>query len=227
MNSLPSQLAQRLSSIELSGRGVMIKAVIFDFGRVISAQKKEQLFNSYEEDLGLATGTINQIMFDSPLWDQALLGKITMDEYWQAIGPALNLTSVSEVSSFQKRYYDDERINIDVVHLLQRLHGRYAMAILFNHPAGLMSWLDDWEIADFFDVVFCSGDEGIAKPDPKAYEITLERLGVKSSEAIFIDDTPGHVESAKAIGLSGIVFTDAASLIDELAHYIVNDLNSI
>jgi epoxide hydrolase-like predicted phosphatase len=201
----------------------MIKAVIFDFGRVISAQKRPQLFRSYERDLGLATGTINQIMFDSPLWEQAIIGEITMEEYWQAIGPALNLTSASEVSSFQQRYYDDERINMDVVHLLQRLHDRYMMAILSNHPAGLLNWLDDWEIAEFFEVVFCSGDEGFAKPDPKAYAITMERLGVEPSEAIFIDDTPGHVEAAEVMGLSGIVFTDAASLDEQLSPLLLKN----
>lgn len=201
----------------------MIKAVIFDFGRVISAQKKSQLFHLYEADLGLSPDTINQIMFDSPQWEKAILGKITMSEYWQAIGPALHLNSASDINSFQKRYYDDERINRDVVHLLHKLHGRYKLAILSNHPAGLVNWLVDWKIENLFEVVFCSGDEGIAKPDPQAYEITMKRLEVRPSEAIFIDDTPGHVEAAEAMGLSGIIFTDAAALNEKLNYLLAND----
>ena len=55
----------------------MIKAVIFDFGRVISAQKPPSLFLRYEVDLGLAPHTINAIMFDSPAWQDALLGHKT------------------------------------------------------------------------------------------------------------------------------------------------------
>jgi putative hydrolase of the HAD superfamily len=43
----------------------MIKAIIFDFGRVISAQKPISLFRRYEDDMGLTPGTLNTIMFDS------------------------------------------------------------------------------------------------------------------------------------------------------------------
>jgi putative hydrolase of the HAD superfamily len=43
--------------------------------------------------------------------------------------------------------------------------------------------------------MFCSGDEGIAKPDPKAFELTPERLGVKPDEAVFVDDTREHVKA--------------------------------
>jgi hypothetical protein len=48
----------------------MIKAVIFDFGQVISAQKPMSLFRGYEEELGIEPGTINPIMFGSPAWEE-------------------------------------------------------------------------------------------------------------------------------------------------------------
>jgi HAD superfamily hydrolase (TIGR01509 family) len=72
-------------------------------------------------------------------------------------------------------------------------------------------------------VVFCSGDEGIAKPDPKAFELTLERLGLKPNEAVFIDDTREHVEAARKLGLKGILFTTAEELEDELARLLPRD----
>jgi HAD superfamily hydrolase (TIGR01509 family) len=69
---------------------------------------------------------------------------------------------------------------------------------------------------DRFDVVFCSGDEGVVKPDPTAFEITLERLGVKPEESVFIDDTMQHVEASRKLGLHGILFTTAETLEKEL-----------
>ncbi len=65
-------------------------------------------------------------------------------------------------------------------------------------------------------MVFCSGDEGIVKPDLKAFEVTLEKLGVRPEEAVFIDDTLEHVEAAGRMGLTGILFTDAQALRDSL-----------
>jgi len=194
----------------------VIKAVIFDFGRVISAQKPPSLFHTYERDLGLAPDTINTIMFQSKAWEEALLGRTTVAEFWQAIGPKLGLKAAAEIEAFRRRYHADEAVNEATLHLIRRLHGRYKLAVLSNSPPGLSRWLHSWKILDLFHVVFCSGDEGIVKPDPRAFARTLARLEVKPEEALFIDDTPEHVDAARALGLRGIVFTTAARLEKEL-----------
>ena len=194
----------------------MVKAFIFDFGRVISAQKKRGLFHTYEKDLGITTDTINAIMFGSPHWQAALLGKISMDQYWQAIGPALHLNSAADISAFQQRYYDDERINEEVLELLTILYEKYRLAILSNHPVGLREWLGDWQIDHLFEVIICSGEIGLVKPDLRSYQLVLEQLQLEPEETIFIDDTPGHVEAAVSMGIKGFVFTDAATLRQQL-----------
>jgi putative hydrolase of the HAD superfamily len=208
--------ALRFTLYVIQEEGIVIKAVIFDFGRVISAQKPMSLFRRYEEDLGLAPGTINPIMFGSAAWQDTLLGHRTAEEFWHAIGPKLNLHTPEAVDAFRRRYHADEALNEGVLALARRLRGRYKLAVLSNSPPGLAQWLADWGIGDLFDTVFCSGDEGVVKPDPAAFQITLERLGVVPEEAVFIDDTPGHVEAARALGLHGTVFTTAEALSDEL-----------
>ena len=201
----------------------MIKAVIFDFGRVISAQKAPSLFRRYEEDLGLAPGTLNPIMFGSLDWEEVLLGRKTIKEFWYAIGPELGLETAEEIDAFRSRYRADEAINEGVLNLIHRLHGHYRLAVLSNSPPGLAQWLDDWGMLEFFDVVFCSGDEGVVKPEPAAFKITLERLGVDPNEAVFIDDTLEHVEAARHLGLHGIHFTTAEALEDELGKLLVKE----
>lgn len=194
----------------------MTKAIIFDFGRVISAPKPSSLFRSYEDELGLEPGTINSIMFDSQAWQDALVGRKTVEEFWHEIGPELGLNSVKEVDAFRHRYRADEEINEGVLDLISRLHGNYKLAVLSNSPPGLAHWLADWKLLNFFEVVFCSGDEGIAKPDPTAFELTLERLRLKPDEVVFIDDTLEHVEASRKMGLHGILFTTAEELEKEL-----------
>ncbi len=194
----------------------MIKAIIFDFGRVISAQKPPSLFARYEADLGLEPETINAIMFDSQAWQEALIGRKTEEEFWHEIRPKLGLDSEEDVEAFRRRYRADERINCDVLDLVNRLNAHYKLAVLSNSPPGLRAWLTEWEILGLFDVVFCSGDEGVAKPDADAFDLTLKRLNVKPAEAVFIDDTVEHVEGAKALGLHGVFFTDARALEAEL-----------
>ncbi len=199
----------------------MIRAVIFDFGRVISAQKPQSLFREYERDLGLTPDTINQIMFDSHFWEEAMLGHRSADEYWTAIGPELGLKSPAEIDAFRRRYHADESIDKAVLALILKLHCRYKLAVLSNNPPGLDRWLADWNILRLFDEVFCSGDEGLVKPDPAAHQTTLDRLAVKPREAVFIDDTPGHVEVACRLGIHGIVFTDAKELEKDLGRLVM------
>ena len=193
-----------------------IKAVIFDFGRVISAQKPVSLFRAYESDLGLTPDTINQIMFESQAWQDALVGRISATEFWYAIGPALGLESHRRIDEFRRRYHADESIDNGVLNLIRQLHENYKLAVLSNNPPGLIDWLSDWEILDLFDVVFCSGDEGMAKPDPVVYNVTLKRLGTLPHEAIFIDDTIGHVKAAQSLSMHGILFTESELLRLEL-----------
>ena len=204
----------------------MIKAIIFDFGRVISAPKPPSLFRRYEMDLGLPSDSINSIMFDSQIWQDTLLGRKTLEEFWHTIGPELGLNSSEEIDAFRNRYRADEAINAEVLKLIQKLHGQYILAVLSNAPSGLSQWLAEWRILDFFDLVFCSGDEGAVKPDAKPFELTLERLGVHPEEAIFIDDTMENVEAARQLGLQGILFTTAEALEEELARLLGKDFCS-
>jgi putative hydrolase of the HAD superfamily len=195
----------------------MIRAVIFDFGRVISVQKPESLFRGYEQQLKLAPGTINTIMFESTAWQEALLGRKTAAEFWRAIGPQLGLQSIQQIEAFRQRYYADEKINSQVVDLIGTLFGRVKLAVCSNSPPNLAKWLADWEIDHFFDVVFCSGDEGMVKPDPAAYRTTVARLGVEPCEAVFVDDAWENVAAAAELGLRAIHFTDGAALHQALA----------
>ena len=203
----------------------MIKAIIFDFGRVITAQKLLSLFRSYEIELGLDPDTINSIMFDSQAWQDALLGRKTTEEFWHLIGPELGLNTAGEVNRFRRRYHADEAINEAVLDLIRKLRGHYKLAILSNAPPDLTRRLADWEMRDLFEVVFCSGDEGMIKPDPAAFKLTIERLGVEPGEAVFIDDTPEHVEAARKLGIQGIIFTTAAALKDDLTKFLSFEFN--
>jgi putative hydrolase of the HAD superfamily len=196
----------------------MIRAVIFDFGRVISAPRPAALFGRYEAELGIPRGSLNRRMFDSPDWQAALVGRLSMRAFWYRIGPALGLATPEAVDAFRRRYYGDEAVNPEVRDLIHRLHGHYRLAVLSNHPPGLDRWLANWKLRAFFDVVFCSGDEGCAKPDPAVYRATLERLGVAPAEAVFIDDTAGHVAAAREVGIHGIVFIHGRQLTRALAN---------
>ena len=155
-------------------------------------------------------------MFDSQDWQNALLGRITATEFWHAIGPRLGLDSHKKIEDFRRRYDADASINRGVRDIIRNLRGRYKLSVLSNSPPGLGQWLFNWGVLDLFDVIFCSGDERLKKPDPGAYKTVLKRLEVLPHEAIFIDDTSGHVVAAQRLGIQSIIFTTADQLTREL-----------
>ncbi len=63
-----------------------------------------------------------------------------------------------------------------------------------------------------FSDVFVSGREGVAKPQPEAFERLLARNGLNADETIFVDDTPAYAQGAAALGLATHVFTSAEAL---------------
>lgn len=177
------------------------RVVLFDFGRVISAPKPPSLFESYEKELKLPAGSLNRIMFDDPVWEDTLMGRRSLDDYWRIIGPRLGLHDPQAVGAFRARYDGDERPNAPVIDMIRNLYGRVTLAVLSNAPRGLSSWLKRWGVLAMLDAVFCSAEEGVRKPSKEAYELVLDRLKVRPQEALFVDDAQENVEAATALGL--------------------------
>lgn len=60
-----------------------------------------------------------------------------------------------------------------------------------------------------FDIVVVSGEEGVIKPDPRIYEILIERAGLSPARTAFVDDSPRNIEAAQKLGFHGHLFEGA------------------
>jgi len=63
--------------------------------------------------------------------------------------------------------------------------------------------------AQLFRVRVCAEDAPAKKPDPLAYTLALQRLGVRSDEALALEDSPNGLLAARSAGL-GVVVTRSA-----------------
>ncbi|UZW55192.1 HAD family phosphatase [Sphingobium sp. JS3065] len=70
--------------------------------------------------------------------------------------------------------------------------------------------------APFRDIVV-SGAEKLVKPDPAIYRLALDRFGLCAEQALFVDDREDNILAARAEGMRGHLFRDAATLRKELA----------
>ena len=67
-------------------------------------------------------------------------------------------------------------------------------------------------LGELFDGIVVSGDEGVAKPDPRLFAILNDRYGLEPAATVFIDDSPTNVAAATTLGYRAHLFTDAATL---------------
>ena len=57
-------------------------------------------------------------------------------------------------------------------------------------------------ISDYFDVLHCSYEMGICKPDAQIFLTALKEDGFKPEETVFVDDSLKNIEAAKKESLS-------------------------
>jgi len=187
----------------------VIKGIIFDVGGVLIRTNDQSYRRQWETRLGLEPGGAAQLVFDSSLGRQAQLGRVTLQEVWAWVGARLGL-SADDLAAFERDFWAGDQLDHDLVHFIRGLRTHYRTALLSN------GWARDGRtmaeklgLADCFDVFVVSAEVGVAKPDPRIYHITLERLGVLPSEAVFVDDFIENVEAARRLGIQAIHFTDS------------------
>jgi len=65
-------------------------------------------------------------------------------------------------------------------------------------------WVDTMTVLAEFDFMVEGRTDGVMKPDPRAYELMVERMGVAPEECVFIDDQPINLEGARTIGMQTV-----------------------
>jgi HAD superfamily hydrolase (TIGR01509 family) len=71
-------------------------------------------------------------------------------------------------------------------------------------------------LEDRCDTIVYSHEVGYVKPDPRIFEIALERLDVSAVRTVFLDDVQRNVDGALAVGIDTILFVDTEQAIGEL-----------
>jgi putative hydrolase of the HAD superfamily len=61
--------------------------------------------------------------------------------------------------------------------------------------------VDGLGLADEVDAIVLSFEIGVMKPDPGIYLAALDRIGVPGERAAFVDDQPGYLAGAEAVGM--------------------------
>ena len=185
----------------------MIKAIIFDcFGVVIGDG-----LHALAAELQPGNPNVSAEIFGLVNW--ANKGRMSSAELTGQLAQVFGLSVVD----YRARVAEGEVKDQALLEYIAGLRVGYKTAMLSNAPdQSLSSRFEPGELERYFDVVVVSGEIGYAKPEPEAYEITAERLGVRLDECVFTDDRQPYVDGAQAVGMRTILYEDLPQLRAEL-----------
>jgi putative hydrolase of the HAD superfamily len=197
---------QSVTGLKMYNRG-MIKAIIFDcFGVLVTDALQVIVDELRSRD---PTGADEVVA----LVRSANRGIIHPDESSKRIAEILGLS----IEDYRAEIREGEAKDMRLLGLAASLRPRYKTAILSNIGEGsLLKRFTNAELDESFDAVVASGEIGYAKPEPEAYEITADRLGVRLDECVFTDDRLEFCEAARAVGMRAIDYKNFSQFKAEL-----------
>lgn len=190
-----------------------VEAVVFDFGGVFTTSPFAALMAAAEAQ-ALDPTTMVGVMFgpydqdtDHP-WHQLERGEITLDA---ATAEIVSLAAAAGVDNFQPMEMlmalGGSGVRTEVVDFCRDVRARgFRTGLLTNNAREFEEfWVPLLPLDELFDDVVDSSAVGLRKPDPRIYELSLERLGVAATAAVFVDDAPGNVLGAQAVGMRAVL----------------------
>ncbi len=188
-----------------------IQAVIFDLDGVVRHFEQP---DETERTLGLPPGAIAAAAYDSQLLDDATCGRVTYEQWIDAIADLLEqrhgvgARAAAAAFSGMPMWLDDE-----VVALAIELRAAgITTAILTNGTTRVETECDALGIPDHFDHLFNSARIGYAKPDPRVFAHVVNSLGVPARSCAFTDDSETKLAGAIELGMATHHFKSAGAL---------------
>jgi putative hydrolase of the HAD superfamily len=199
----------------------MIRAIVSDFGGVLTTPLAEA-FRGYREqsgltaeDLGLAMARAQERYGDHPLFELER-GEISEEEFGRRLQEALE--RAFDLRRLREVYFERLSPNAPMIDYMRELRTRgLRMALCTNN---VREWEPLWraklpELDEIFEVVVDSAFVGARKPEPRIFELTLERLGdgCRFEDCLLVDDLQVNCDGATALGMAAVRFEDTEQTI--------------
>jgi putative hydrolase of the HAD superfamily len=198
----------------------MYHAIFYDLDGVIRHWDEAEA-RAIERQFALPDGAIPEAAFEKGLLERALTGRIP-DETWRlaarnAIARAHGPEAAAALDAWSERI---GTLDAEMVALVAGYRRRLRTGLITNATTRLETDLQAHRLDQAFDVVINSARIGFAKPDPRLFRVAAVRIGYRPEQCIFIDDQPGHVATAREVGMTGIDFKGTAALRETLASLV-------
>ena len=189
--------ASLLTAMRQRSRELWRAGPMFDYCREIGISPREGLWGSFIGD-GAMLARLRDWSADYKIraWSNALRDLEIDDDALAA-----------ELAQFFERDRRARHVVFpETLHVLDELKKHYKLAMITNGAIDIQrDKIHGAKLADFFDPIIISGELGVGKPNPKLFQLAMERLAVKPDQCVMIGDSLNRdIAGASAVGIRTI-----------------------
>lgn len=191
-----------------------IDVVVFDMDGVIR-HWTGQVMRDFEVEHGLEPGTVAAAAFSEPIYEQAMVGELSAEEWAAAVGELIAAEQPEvDVDACTTMWLATEwRVDEEVVAIARALQSAgQRTAVFSNASTHLEQDMSTMGVAELFHHVANSSRIGLAKPHAAAFDHVADQLGTPPERLLFIDDREENVVGAIDAGWHAVQMRDAAGL---------------
>ena len=200
-----------------------IKAIVFDYGQVISLPQDPTVMDTLARLAG-----VERERFETTLWSlrgEYDRGTLSSMEYYKKVLSSLGVNM--EEKNIEELI--EELISIDLsswknidpgtVSLMEDVKkAGYVLGILSNMPHDFLVWArENLPVFSLPQVNLFSCEVNLIKPEDAIYKKLLSMLNMEGSPVVFFDDKPENIESARAAGIHAFLWESPENARRELA----------
>lgn len=201
-----------------------IKTVFFDFGGVILKTPNFRWMQRWGKIFGLKDHPDIAEMLSNPNESQLVkdicLGKISEDHVWELMSDRW-LVKPRTIQRLRTRFFSKRQLNQGMIKFLAEISQSYQTAILSNAGDRTRQVIEGVYLLDqYVDDIIISAEEGVIKPDPRIFEIAMQRLGAAPKTSLFVDDYMENVLAARDFGMHAVQFNNNQQAIQMMRDYL-------
>jgi epoxide hydrolase-like predicted phosphatase len=191
--------------------------LIVDYGGVLTTDVFAS-FRAFCEAEGLAPDTVRDRFRSDPearrLLGELETGALAAAEFEPRFATLLEVESERLIERLFGGMEPDTAM-LDGVRAARRAGVRTG---LLSNSWGAATTYDPELLEELFDAWVISSEVGLRKPDPAIYELAADRLGLPPAACVFVDDLPGNLKPARALGMATVLHRgDAEATLAEVA----------
>jgi HAD superfamily hydrolase (TIGR01509 family) len=202
----------------------VVRALLFDLGGVVIKLDFQRVFKRWALAAGCEAASLARRFSQDDAYARHERGEIDAAGYFDSLRSTLGIDLSDE--QFLDGWNDIYEGPVDGMEALLRTASDSFPVYAFtnSNPSHQSVWTNELQLElRWFRAVFVSSELGMRKPDREAYLEVATRAGHRTSEFLFLDDSPENIDGARAAGMQAMLTRSVADVRRALRELGVGD----